>query len=647
MREEPELRAFGDLEAAADAFEQLPLMVVVTDGNDLRTAAFNAAARASVDDRPFFGLPILEAFSTELLGQGWAEAYATPTRTGETITMPESRIQLEQRDGSVVEMYIDAVFAPRLDADGRPRGTILVCRDVTERVKSRAVLEREVEELQERYSAARGSVRSLQRALLPDTVPVLPGFDLAARYVLASDEAAAGGDWFDAVARPDGSVVLVVGDVVGHGPAAAVAMGQLRSVLLAHLRAGSGLEDAVRFLDGFAATVPAARRATVCLVAVDADGDVEYCTAGHPPPLLLTDGEAESRYLPPSGGGPLATGSDFHLARTHLAPGEVVVLYTDGILERPGVSPAAATTQLRATASGARQNLLMPSGASPSAAERICSLTIELLTRSTGHTDDITLLAAQRRPVTPPLDVELEVGPDAARQARWALRGWLAALDPVADDVTTLLHTVTELAANVVDHAHLGGEARPFRLRARLEPTGQAVVEVADRGSWKRPLVTGGRGRGLALVRQVVDQLDLDRGPGGTTATVRHALRRSAGLLDRGAPQDTTDPEHFDVFARGGSRPSVTVVGPLDGATSAETAAYLQLAVTEADEAVLLDLAGTTLLASSGVDLLFRVADHARTVGVELDVVAPNGSPAQQVLELVRLPYHLLDPRPS
>ena len=647
MRDEPEIRAFGDLEAAAAAFEQLPLMVVVTDGTDLRTAAFNAAARASVDDRPFFGLPILEAFPTELLGQGWAEAYATPTRTGETVTMPESRIQLEQRDGSVVEMYIDAVFAPRLDADGRPRGTILVCRDVTDRVASRAVLEREVEELRERYSAARGSVRSLQRALLADAVPVLPGFELAARYLLASDEQAAGGDWFDAVARPDGSVVLVVGDVVGHGPAAAVAMGQLRSVLLASLRAGSGLTDAVRFLDGFAATVPAARRATVCLVAVDAEGEVTYCTAGHPPPLVLGDGEAESRFLPPSGGGPLATGSDVRLARAHLAPGEVVFLYTDGILERPGVDPAAATTQLRATASGARQNLLMPSGAPRSAAERVCTLTIELLTRATGHTDDITVLAAQRRSAASPLDLELDAGPDAVQQARRAVDAWLSELAPDADDVTTLLHVVTELVANVVDHAHLGGVARPFRVRAELEPTGQVVLEVADRGGWKLPLVTSGRGRGLALVRQRVDQLDLDRGAAGTTATVRHALRRAAGLLDRRAPRARADPEHFDVFGRGGSRPAVTVVGPLDGGTAGETAAYLQLAITEADEAVLLDLARTTLLASAGVDLLFRVSDEARAHGVELDVVAPNGSPAQQVLELVRLPYHLVDPRPS
>ena len=255
------VRIFGDLEAAAEAFEQLPVMLVVTDGPELRTVAYNAQARAAVQDRFVQGQPVLESFVRDIGGQGFADLYGIPTATGRTVTFKESRVQLHQPDGSVEEIYFDAVFSPRLDADGLPRGTIVLCSDVTQRVMDRRSAESEFEELREKYAEARGSVRAMQRALLADSVPVPPSLDLAARYVLAADEAVAGGDWFDAIASDDGSVVLIVGDVVGHGQAAAVAMGQLRSVLLSQLRAGADITGALTFLDGFAGSVPHAARA--------------------------------------------------------------------------------------------------------------------------------------------------------------------------------------------------------------------------------------------------------------------------------------------------------------------------------------------------------------------------------------------------
>src|SRR5262245_11230705 len=79
--------------------------------------------------------------------------------------------------------------------------------------------------------ASPGAGPALQEALLPRALPVLPRARIAARYLAAGQEQAAGGDWFDAVPLADGTVALVVGDVVGHGVAASAAMGQLRSVL--------------------------------------------------------------------------------------------------------------------------------------------------------------------------------------------------------------------------------------------------------------------------------------------------------------------------------------------------------------------------------------------------------------------------------
>lgn len=639
----PEPRVFGDVEAAAAAFEHLPLAVAVTDGPDLRTVAVNAAARALAPDRLLPGIPLREALPSELLAHEWVQVAGTPALTGETVVRPEQRLRVHRSGGEVQEVVLDAVLVPRPGPDGRPLGTISVLTDVTRRVAERDAARRELADLRTRDVAARAGVAALQRALLPDVLPLLPDFDVAARYALAADDGTAGGDWFDAVPCGDGSVVLVVGDVVGHGAGAAVAMGQLRNVLLSQLTAGAGVAEALRFLDGFAAGVPAARRATVCVARVDPAGDVEYCTAGHPPPLVLATEAARSRYLLPSGAGPLASGGGFATARAHLRVGEVVVLYSDGILERPGTRPGSAAVELLAAAQEALQDGDPGPGTPRSAAERLCAVTIDLLTRASGTTDDITLLALQRRPAVPDLDVALATGPASLREARTALRSWLDLLGAGVDDVERLVSATTELVANVVDHAHLGGRPAPFRVRARLEGSGHLVVDVVDTGSWKFPVVTSGRGRGLALVRRLVDGLEVRRSPHGTTATIRHLVHRPAGLLPRttsAAPvAPAADPEFFDVWSRGGPEPVVAVVGPLDAAGTAEAAGHLALALTEAGAVVTVDLTRTTLLASAGVDLLFRVLEQARDVGLAVSLVAPAGSPAQHVLSLVRLPH--------
>src|SRR5262249_53910567 len=155
------------------------------------------------------------------------------------------------------------------------------------------------------------------------------------------------------------------------------------------------LSAAVGAADRMARGSRGARAATVCVVLLDPlTGALSYCTAGHPPPLVLpVDGDA--RYLPASGGGPLGVGSAFPTSGARLAAGEMLLLCTDGILERPGRELSASTVELARVAANVAADRVFR-GDSSSPVDRLATQTLELLTRETGHTDDITLLAAQR-----------------------------------------------------------------------------------------------------------------------------------------------------------------------------------------------------------------------------------------------------------
>ncbi|MBS2079302.1 PP2C family protein-serine/threonine phosphatase, partial [Mycobacterium tuberculosis] len=144
--------------------------------------------------------------------------------------------------------------------------------------------------------------------------------------------------------------------------------------------------------------VPGSNTATICVGALDfGTGEFRYCTAGHPPPLLVTS-DATSRYLEPSGAGPLGSGTGFPVRTEFLDVGDSILLYTDGLIERPGRPLGASTAEfaeLAANIAGGQRGFVIES--SMRTIDRICSETLELLLRSTGYSDDVTLLAAQRR----------------------------------------------------------------------------------------------------------------------------------------------------------------------------------------------------------------------------------------------------------
>ncbi|WP_306214466.1 SpoIIE family protein phosphatase [Actinoplanes sp. RD1] len=631
-------------ELVASATEQVPFIVILCEGPDLRLVYVNAATRAMVPGRETVGLTLAEAFA-DVAGQQWIDMYSGVYRTGTPITGAEWRATLAV-PGGIHEIYANFSITPWRDAGGTIRGVIGAGFDVTAIVQARLAAESQADQLRERYEQTRDVVIALQRELLPAGVPVLPGLRVAASYLLANSAQGAGGDWFDVVPGPGGTVALVVGDVVGHGVTAAGVMGQLRAVLCDRLDSGSDPAEALRAADRLARRVGAAHAATVCVAVLGPDGDVRYCTAGHPPPLLLAAGGGGTRYLPPTGATPLGTGpatGAFELRAARLEVGDMLLLYTDGILERPGVDLADSRDELaRVAATAAAGKALHSPGETP--VERVCGQSVELLVRATGHRDDITLLAAQRSEPLAGLDLSLPAELTSLRAARLALADWLTRAGATSDDAFTLQHALGELLTNAIEHAFDGELGRDdVRLRVRLTAAGEVDAEITDHGTWREPARQSIRGRGLALTSQLVGDLTVTPGPTGTVATVRHPLCRpvrSPVLSDHPRPPAPDEP--LALTEEGADRLAAT--GAIDAADAAHLRQELLRRGRGGNLPLTVDLSGVTHLASAGVSALHHVAEQHRKQGTTLDLVAADGSPAQQVLALVALPHRTADP---
>jgi phosphoserine phosphatase RsbU/P len=183
----------------------------------------------------------------------------------------------------------------------------------------------------------RAAASLLERSLLPATLPDCPGLEFAARYV-TGEHRAVGGDWYDAFTLPSGMLWVVIGDVAGHGLAAAVVMGRVRSALRSYALEDHALCSVLRLVDRKVHHFEVGAMVTVaCAVSKPPYDRFDVVTAGHPPPVLAVAGQP-ARFvpidvLPPLGAGP----ADGCVPTTVLMPpGAVLLLYTDGLVERRG-----------------------------------------------------------------------------------------------------------------------------------------------------------------------------------------------------------------------------------------------------------------------------------------------------------------------
>jgi PAS domain S-box-containing protein len=636
-------RLVGDASVVRDAFEQMPVVMTALDGPDHRVAAINAAYRAFTGRDDVIGMTYREVFP-EIEGQQLHEMLDRVYRTGEPETGHEWRAQFDGPSGQQ-EVYADFTAVPRRAADGSIDGLLVICTDVTEQVTKRQTAREQMAEAERRYTTARAIVAELQEALLPTALPVLPRARIAARYLVAGQEQAAGGDWFDAIPLADGTVALMVGDVVGNGMVATAAMGQLRAVLAELLATEADLELVLERTDAYAARNPALRAVTLALAVLDpADGKLRYTTCGHPPPLVA-DADGNTRFLDGAGTGPLGTGSPPVLGTSELRPGELVLLYSDGLIERPHRSIPQGMAELAAVAGDAAAGRTLSLNAPPAAAERVCQLTVELLTR-TGYADDVTALAAQwlAEPV-PALRLELPSIRRSLTRARESFGGWLERLDIAAEDAEALHLAMVEVFTNAIEHAYPGSaDPGPIELTAVLGDDGYVECRIADHGTWQPPDTSeADRGHGLMVAGHLVDDMHVSH-QDGTTVVLRHRLSRPAILSSshRGAGvAGYPDEPSFtvDTSAAADGTAQALVSGPVD-ITSAEVLTRRLLAVSRGGTVPLTaDLTGVTQLASAGVSALYLVRSQLAAHEQDLTLVTEPGSMAAVVLDLVRLPH--------
>lgn len=236
-----------------------------------------------------------------------------------------------------------------------------------------------------RMSVQQRIAETLQRSLLPRSLPALPGVELCAQYLPAAGDADVGGDWYDVIELGPREVGLAIGDVAGRGLTAATFMGQLRSAVRAYAIDGGSPADVLtklaRFVEALEGTMATVIYATLDLTTLE----LRLARAGHPYPLLVGR-DGTTSYLRADGGPPIGSGSNgpYRDETMTMSRGDTLLLYTDGLIERRGEPLSSGEEKLAAFA-----------GSAPAAIERRCAQIIDRMTEGRQINDDIAVLGVQ------------------------------------------------------------------------------------------------------------------------------------------------------------------------------------------------------------------------------------------------------------
>ncbi|MEU5404342.1 SpoIIE family protein phosphatase [Streptomyces sp. NPDC005963] len=359
----------------------------------------------------------------------------------------------------------------------------------------------------------RETALALQRAILgPSRLP--EGF--AVRYEPATRPLEVGGDWYDTVSLPDGRIGIIVGDCVGRGLAAAAVMGQLRSACRALLLQDASPARTLMALDHFAASVPGAVCTTVfCGVLDPGTGRLTYSSAGHPPGILAYS-DGTTMLLDGGRFAPLAVrpGVERPEAECTVPARATLLLYTDGLVERRRRPLTVGIDQAGEAVQDGRD----------AAVEELATQVMERLAPAGGYDDDVALLL-YRHPA--PLDMTFPAESAQLAPVRSALRSWLDQCDLPPQTVQNVLVAAGEACANAIEHGHRDSPGETVRLRAEAL-VNDLRLSIADSGHWKtpQPELNAHRGRGMALMRAMMQHVTITPGPSGTIVDMHTRITR-------------------------------------------------------------------------------------------------------------------------
>jgi anti-sigma regulatory factor (Ser/Thr protein kinase)/putative methionine-R-sulfoxide reductase with GAF domain len=361
-----------------------------------------------------------------------------------------------------------------------------------------------------RAEVERTAATVLQRSLLPRRLPVVPGCEMAARYIPA-EHGGVGGDWYDVFTLPSGELCVVIGDVVGRGLSAAAMMGRLRSALRAHALHGSDPAEVLDSLDQHVQHFAHEAMATVQVGMFEPSFErMHLSSAGHPPPVLVVPDQPATLVDMPSDLPVGVRGGVRRRVSIDVPPGALLCFYTDGLVERRDTSLDVGLKRLcEAVVAGP--------------AESVCASVMGRLIGDEPPGDDVAVLVLRRQDSgkVGPMDLAVPAQPWALKRIRFEMRRWLLAFDAPPRVVADLLVAVGEACSNVVEHAY-GPEGGIVTVYMELQLP-DVVATVGDTGRWRLPR-TKNRRRGTLFMRECADNLRIEHGSNGTKVVVRRRL---------------------------------------------------------------------------------------------------------------------------
>jgi GAF domain-containing protein/anti-sigma regulatory factor (Ser/Thr protein kinase) len=359
---------------------------------------------------------------------------------------------------------------------------------------------------------------TLQRSLLPEKLPDVPGTTMASRYMPGAADVEVGGDWYDVLPLGGGRVGLAMGDVVSRGVRAASVMGQLRNALRAYALDGHRPVDVLDRLHALLRSLERREMATLVYMVLDPSSQsYTLASAGHPPPLVLAP-DGRVCLIEEGRGPPLGAVADpgYTEASGVVCPGATLLLYTDGLVERRDMWIDEGIAKLTEAAGKAVEL---------DAEALVAQLLTELVPEGGGE-DDVAVLAVGLTPLARDrIALKLPAEPHVLTSLRRTLRQWLEGLGAGEIEIYDVLVAVTEAAANAIEHAY-GPVDAAFDVEAEVAAEGEVMIVVRDQGRW-RPPRGHNRGRGTLLMQELMDHFEVNTSEEGTVVRMRRSVARA------------------------------------------------------------------------------------------------------------------------